>query len=123
MCIRDRLVGALAVDFDRGESGWLLEDPSRESFEGRLDVTRRQRARIPDGFALGLGVVGRGGKAQVDVGDVRFREPQGELGETRCRLEEDREHAGGEWVEGAGMADTCLLYTSDAADDLTRVDL
>ena len=78
------LVSALAVDLDRRESGWLLEDPARECFEGSFDITGRQRAWVADGFALGLGVVGRCRKAQVDVGDICLRESKGELGESCC---------------------------------------
>ena len=57
----------------------------------------------------------------MDIGDIRFREAQGELRKTSGELEEDREHAGGERVEQTGMAHPVRTgQTAEAVDDGER---
>jgi len=66
---------------------------------------------------VAVGVVGVGGEAEADHAFVGLLRRGVELGETGETAGDEGENAGGEWVEGAEMADGALLQNAAHAVD------
>ena len=64
-----------------------------------LDITLRQRVRVPHRLQLALGVIGGAREPEVDVGDVCLGQAEREVREARGRLEKNWQNAGGQRVE------------------------
>ena len=99
-------VSPLALHLHRRVRRRLLKDATREGRQRGFDIGGYDGARVAHRLRLRLGVVCLGHEAEMDVGDVRLRQLQGELGKTGRRLEEDRQHAGRKRVERAGVTHT-----------------
>jgi hypothetical protein len=81
---------------------------SRLSETGRGSVPTR---------GVAIGIVGVGGEAKADHAFVGFLRRGVELGEAGEAAGDEREHAGGERVEGAEMADGTLAENAAHAVD------
>ena len=99
MTLAGKGVGPFALDFDCGVRGRLLEDSAGEGCKRRFDLGRSDRAGVADRLGFSLGVVGFGDVPQMDIRDIGLGQLEGELGQPRRRLEEDRQHARGQRVE------------------------
>src|SRR5665811_1648939 len=110
MCIRDRYAVALAegesVFFHRGFSRFYQERIGESFRQKRTSAERLHRNGDPIDVSTGSGRNGTLNDVELVSGDRPVH--LGEELRTRREVLIDR---------------TCLLYTSDAADDLTRVDL
>lgn len=92
--------------------------PLKCSRQQRLDLLLRQRRyRLAlDHRAVGIAAVGA--DPQLGRGPVTLVRIQQELGELGRLAQTDRQHAGGQWVQGTGMAG--LGRTVDPLDSLQR---
>src|SRR5659263_367473 len=104
----------------------LLKQPSRMTLTRHNDVIEEFAADGTD-EALGVAVHLRGANSGLDGTDAEIPDSAGELVSIRPIAISD--HESGCRVPGEGIdrllaePESCLLYTSDAADDLLCVDL
>ena len=96
-------VGAFAFELYRRVRGRLLKDAACEGRQSGRQVVGGQMARIGHGLRIGFSVVGRRHEPEMDVGEVGLRQLQCELGQARRRLEQDRQHPGGQGVKRSGV--------------------
>lgn len=106
------VVGASAADLERGEQRRDLLDVlpllcglcRAELGQDRADLIFGDGGPV-DGGDFGLGVKGGGGGAEADGSEVGFGEAHEGLAAFGGFADEGEEHAGGEGVEGAGVAE------------------
>ena len=115
-----QVVGALAVDLDGRERRRRLQDLAGEARQQRLDGLAR-RAHVAGGDDLALGVVGVGGRAPAHGEAVVLGAVDG-VGHGLGRLaQRDRQDAGRQRVERAGVAGLARIEEpAHGADRLRR---
>ncbi len=99
------VVGAAAFDFHGAVGRRGLEDLADEILKGRVELGGRGRFCSKDGRFLRFGVVGRGGGAELDRREVLLGLVHEAFAELGGFADEQEEDAGGEGVEGSGVAD------------------
>ncbi len=109
-----QFVGGDAVDLLGGEWRRNLLDHAVKSGSEFLDGLKAESDRegVTGGFAVG--VIGVGGEAEADDAFVGFLGRRVELGQAGEAAGDQGEHAGGERVEGAEMADGALARVCGA---------
>ncbi len=93
------------MDFDRAECGGFLLDVADEAWQEVLDGMSGGWEGSRGGDFAAFGIQGGGGGSEFDGSQVLFWLGHKLFGEFGGAAEEDDEDAGGEGVEGTGMAD------------------
>lgn len=116
-----QFVGWDTVDFLGGERGRHLVDEAEKSGSEFPDGIEVESDRDSLAHRLAVGVIRIGGEAEADHAFVGFLRGGVELRQARETSGDEREHAGGERIQRAEMADGALLQNmAHAVDHVVR---
>jgi diacylglycerol kinase (ATP) len=104
-----KVVRPPAGELGGGVCGRNLLDRTEKRGEGGFDggAVRHAHPRplLQDWCERAFGVVRRGAGAERDLGDIGLGHVLNEFGQSRCPADAEHENAGGQGIEGAGMAE------------------